>query len=147
MSITHTRAPPQRIGAAPGDGFLVTLLQVKQYLRIEHNGEDALLGDILIPAAEDYCVWYTRRPVEQCATYPSVKQAALLVVGANYLNREQHVQGQAFQTNPAADALLWAHRDLCGDFADDWLQINPLYCPDYSTPWTSSPSSSTCTSS
>lgn len=130
MSTAHIQP---RAGSVAGDGFLVTLAAVKSHLRIEHAADDAYLGDYLIPAAEDYCVWYVRRAIEECALLPTVRMAALLACGDLYLNREARSQGQAYQGNDTIDNLLWAHRDLCSSALADWYDAP--YCPDYPAPW------------
>jgi uncharacterized phage protein (predicted DNA packaging) len=127
---TLTPTAPTPRTPAPGDGALVSLSLVKQYLKIEHDLEDELLSTLIIPAAEDYCLWYVRRSVAECVLLPAVKQAVCLSCGDLYLNREAaSLSRYPYQGNPTVDALLWAHRDLCDGAT--WGALEGEWCPDY----------------
>jgi len=111
------------------DGQIVTLALVKSYLKIEHTAEDVVLSTLIIPAAEAYAVWYTRRPIQVLALLPTVKQAVCLSCGDQFLNREARSQGKPYEGNPTVDAMLWAVRDLCSYACEEEVYINPLLPP------------------
>lgn len=86
---------------------IVTLAQAKSHLRVTDTSEDTLIG-IYIDAAEDYITKYLNTsPVPQA---PSVKAAALLIIGDLFENREGASDKEIYE-NPAVLRLLYPYRE------------------------------------
>lgn len=93
---------------------ILTLTEAKLHLRVDGSAEDALIQDC-IDAADDHIAQYLGRSVpwvdatsQPVAIPASVKQAAKLLVGDYYANRES--QGDKMERNAAADYLLHFYR-------------------------------------
>lgn len=69
--------------------MVVTLEEVKVYLRLDGDEEDMLITSFLI-AAEEMCEGILRYPLDELTLVPeTVKQAVLYIVSQLYENREQ----------------------------------------------------------
>lgn len=85
--------------------MIVTLEEAKKHLIIEHNEDDNYIND-LIDVAEcsifNYCNWtYYTNPIPQ-----PIKQAALLIVGNLYTNREPVSFSTAYKIPYTVDFLI-----------------------------------------
>jgi hypothetical protein len=96
-------------------GVLVNTSEAKQHLRVDNCDEDVYI-DTLINAAESHIQSYLNRPLEPWTddsppdlVPTSVKQAALLIVGDLYANREAQSEKQ-YNINPTVQSLLHFHR-------------------------------------
>ena len=96
-------------------GVLVNTNEAKQHLRVDGCEEDVYI-DTLINAAESHIESYLNRPLtpwtEDSPPAPiptAVKQAALLIVGDLYANREAQSDKQ-YNINPTVQSLLHFHR-------------------------------------
>lgn len=93
---------------------ILTLAEAKAHLRVDDSAEDLLIQDC-IDAASDQISQYLGRTVpwldaasDPVAIPASVKQAAKLLVGDYYANRE--AQGEPLSRNIAVDYLLHFYR-------------------------------------
>lgn len=65
---------------------MLTLEEVKQYLRLDDDSEDEYLNILLILSSE-ICINFTRQELPEELPY-SYKQAMLLIIGYFFENRE-----------------------------------------------------------
>ena len=87
--------------------MILTLLEAKAHLYVTHDSDDLLITDC-IEAAGDYVAQY----IGQALPDPlpaSIKQAAKLLVGDYYENREAASE-KALAKNPAAENILHFYR-------------------------------------
>ena len=69
--------------------MVITLKEVKAYLRVDGDEEDMLITSFII-AAEEMCEGILRYPLDELTLVPeTVKQAVFYIVGQLYENREQ----------------------------------------------------------
>ena len=69
--------------------MVITLKEVKTYLRVDCDEEDMLITSFII-AAEEMCEGILRYPLDELSLVPeTVKQAVFYIVGQLYENREQ----------------------------------------------------------
>ena len=69
--------------------MVITLKEVKAYLRVDGDEEDMLITSFII-AAEEMCEGILRYPLDELTLGPeTVKQAVFYIVGQLYENREQ----------------------------------------------------------
>ena len=69
--------------------MVITLKEVKTYLRVDGDEEDMLITSFIIAAAE-MCEGILRYPLGELTLVPeTVKQAVFYIVGQLYENREQ----------------------------------------------------------
>jgi uncharacterized phage protein (predicted DNA packaging) len=91
--------------------MITTLNQVKLHLRLSSvdTTEDSLL-QLYMSAADDYIsnVLDTVNPPNN----PSVRAAALLIIGGLYENRESHTADVVIKENPTVLNLLYPYRKL-----------------------------------
>lgn len=95
--------------------MILTLEEAKAHLRTDSDADDLLIQDC-IDAAEDHIAQYLGRSVPwtdddgvEVEIPASVKQAAKLLVGGYYADRESQ-STDAFHANPAVDRLLHFYR-------------------------------------
>ncbi|WP_288659535.1 MULTISPECIES: head-tail connector protein [Pseudomonas] len=93
---------------------MIDLALVKQHLRVEHSEEDTLIQGYIDAATafiEKHCdrvLVETPLLPEEMGYTKDVIQAAMLLVGHWYANREAVVVGQAASNVPmAVESLLW----------------------------------------
>ena len=89
--------------------MIVTVQEVKDHLRIEHNEEDTYLEGLIAQAqsaAEDYCRVEFSNDVPQ-----PVRLAVLLMVGFYYENRDIPDMTTYKAMRMAFESLLYPHRD------------------------------------
>ena len=65
---------------------MLTLDEIKEYLRIDHNEEDGYISVLLI-LAKELCENYLRKSMPDCQS-ESMKQAQLLVISHFYEHRD-----------------------------------------------------------
>lgn len=89
---------------------LVTIEQVKEHLRITHSDEDNVIN-MYMESAQDWIENFlnTANPPQNA----SIKNAALLIVGALYENREAY-SADDLKPNPAVTNLLYPYREKIG---------------------------------
>lgn len=69
--------------------MVITLKEVKTYLRVDGDEEDMLITSFII-AAEEMCEGILRYSLDELTEVPeTVKQAIFYIVGQLYENREQ----------------------------------------------------------
>ncbi|MDY3369024.1 head-tail connector protein [Zhenhengia yiwuensis] len=69
--------------------MVITLKEVKTYLRVDGDEEDMLITSFII-AAEEMCEGILRYALDELTLVPeTVKQAIFYIVGQLYENREQ----------------------------------------------------------
>lgn len=69
--------------------MVITLKEVKTYLRVDGDEEDMLITSFII-AAEEMSEGILRYPLDELSLVPeTVKQAVFYIVGQLYENREQ----------------------------------------------------------
>ena len=69
--------------------MVITLKEVKTYLRVDGDEEDMLITSFII-AAEEMCEGILRYPLDELCLVPeTVIQAVFFIVGQLYENREQ----------------------------------------------------------
>lgn len=69
--------------------MVITLKEVKTYLRVDGDEEDMLITSFII-AAEEMCEGILSYPLDELSLVPeTVKQAVFYIVGQLYENREQ----------------------------------------------------------
>lgn len=69
--------------------MVITLKEVKTYLRVDGDEEDMLITSFII-AEEEMCEGILRYPLDELSLVPeTVKQAVFYIVGQLYENREQ----------------------------------------------------------
>lgn len=79
---------------------IVTVEEVKSFLRIEGEEDDAIVAT-LIAAAEAYALRYTGEFLEEGEEYPDdFKLAVLMLVGTYFNNRESVLVGKSAQEMP-----------------------------------------------
>jgi len=83
---------------------MLKLKELKQFLRIDHNDEDAFLGVLMLLSAE-ICLNFLRLD-KKLPNNESVKQAQMLICGYFYENR----QGTKDDIPPAVYHLLAPYR-------------------------------------
>ena len=71
--------------------LLILLDEAKLFLKVDITDDDTYIGS-LIPLAEEYCENYIRKPIPE-EMPPSIKQAALLLIGYFYENRDATTEG------------------------------------------------------
>lgn len=87
--------------------MVVTLEEVKVYLRVDGAEEDMLITSFLI-AAEEMCEGILRYPLDELTLVPeTVKQAVLYIVSQIYENREQVRIDEVLET---VKYLLFSYR-------------------------------------
>lgn len=89
--------------------MIVTIEQVKEHLRIQHDEEDGYLAGLIQKsqaAAEDYC----RVAFSKDAPEP-VKLAVMLMVSHYYENRDNPDRQVYITMRTAFENLLYPHRD------------------------------------
>lgn len=96
--------------------MILTLAEAQAQVSVTHSHDDGLLEDA-IAAAHDHIEKYIGRPVpwtnadgEPQPVPASIKQAAKLLVGDFYNNREALIIGTIVADNPAVERLLHFHR-------------------------------------
>jgi len=72
-------------------GLAITTDEVKHYLKIDTNDDDTYVAG-LIPLAQEYCEDYMRSSIPD-DTPQSIKQAALMLIGFFYENRNGEESG------------------------------------------------------
>ena len=89
---------------------VVTLSEAKEHLRITHSNEDTVLQMYMDAADEAILNFLDSDSLPQ---KPSIKAAALLLIGSMYENREAHLE-KDLKENPAVSSLLWPYRTNIG---------------------------------
>ncbi len=90
--------------------MILSVDQVKEHLRIDHEEEDSYLDSLIAQAqgaAEDYC----RVSFEDGAPEP-VRLAVLLMVSHYYENRDNPDKQVYLAMRMAFENLLYPHRDV-----------------------------------
>ena len=90
--------------------MIVSLEQIKQHLRIQHDDEDDLLIGLLLQAqgaAEDFC----KTSFSESASQP-VRLAIVLMVSHFYEYRDASDRFALQAMRRAFESLLWPHRDV-----------------------------------
>jgi uncharacterized phage protein (predicted DNA packaging) len=87
---------------------MVSLTEIKNHLRIDHNADDALLA-VYAGAAAEYVRQVTRQDWPGEIPF-SLKAAALLLIGDLYENREAQTPIASLKANETVDRLLWPFR-------------------------------------
>ena len=91
-------------------GLIVTVPEVKAYLRIQHDDEDSFIGNLIEQAqsaAEDFC----RVSFSEDAQ-PPVRLAVLLMIGHYFENRDNPDKQVYLAMRMAFENLLYPHRDV-----------------------------------
>lgn len=97
----------------------ITLEEIKNYLKVEHNEDDALI-DSMILAAVKHCEAFLGRPLseqnmtqEEMWTVPeTVKLAVLMLVAHWYENRGVVLNKTTGEIAYSVSALLWPYRRI-----------------------------------
>ena len=91
--------------------MLLSVEEVKEHLRIQHDEEDVLIEKLIAQAqtaAEDYCrVQFTDEEVPEPA-----RLAVMLMVGHYYENRDNPDRQTYLTMRMAFENLLYPHRDV-----------------------------------
>ena len=90
--------------------MIVSLEQIKQHLRIQHDDEDELLMGLLLQvqgAAEDFC----KTLFDESAPHP-VRLAIVLMASHFYEYRDASDRFALQAMRRAFESLLWPHRDV-----------------------------------
>lgn len=88
----------------------ITLDEVKNYLRVDQDAEDALIGSLMDAATDAAADYLNLTPAELRAAMPApVKAAILLQVADLYENRERQ-GGEAYYQNRTYERLLNPYR-------------------------------------
>lgn len=89
---------------------MLTVVDLKKHLNIDHNEDDAYITE-LISVAVDAVESYLNRPISECVDAdgnlrPAVKHACRLLVGTYYANRESVVYSAPSELPDGVVALL-----------------------------------------
>ena len=93
---------------------MITLSEVKEYLRIDHDFEDDALETMMagaLIATADYLNQNPRDSMVDDELPAPIKSAMLLLVGDLYANRELQVEKQLY-TNSTYERLLNPYREM-----------------------------------
>lgn len=93
---------------------LLPIGTIRQHLRVDHEGEDALI-ELYAESALAWSLWYCDNPklAEVSSFKASFKTAMLLLIGHSYANREAVAVGVSGDEMPlGVTSLLWSSRDL-----------------------------------
>ena len=89
--------------------MIVTIRQLKQHLRIQHDDEDAYLRGLIRQAqaaAEDFCHVQFKRKA------PMPVRLAVILMASHYYEFRESSDRRAYMTmRMAFESLLWPYRD------------------------------------
>ncbi len=86
----------------------VTVEQVKQYAIIDHSEDDAMIHDILMPAAKAHITEYTGLTGEDLDKHESLTLAYIALCAFLYDNRSMNILNE--KQNAVVQSFLDAHR-------------------------------------
>lgn len=97
---------------------MIDLLAVKAHLRVDHDGEDALIQGYTDAALNAFETWTNRKLIADGEVLPdpvgnalviskAIRQGALLLIGTWYNSRESVVVGAITAELPMATNALW----------------------------------------
>lgn len=86
----------------------VTVEQIKQYAIIDHNEDDGLIRDILMPAAKAHIMEYTGLTEDDLDKYESLTLAYIALCSFLYDNRSMNILNE--KQNAVVQSFLDAHR-------------------------------------
>lgn len=86
----------------------VTVEQIKQYAIIDHNDDDGLIQDILMPAAKAHILEYTGLSVDELDKHESITLAYIALCSFLYDNRSMNILNE--KQNAVVQSFLDAHR-------------------------------------
>ena len=94
--------------------MIVTVAELKQHLRVEHNADDELLASLIAAAqerAEDFCR-VDFEPEDETYTVPEPVRLAVILLASYHYEHPDASDPNAYKaTEMAFQALLYPHRD------------------------------------